>query len=53
MTALAGIRRDQYARYQPLFWRPASAAPDRHRTYLGGLVASDEIITLVDRKSVV
>jgi GNAT superfamily N-acetyltransferase len=51
MTALAGIRRDQYARYQPLFWRPASAAPDRHRTYLGGLVASDEIITLVSEEA--
>jgi hypothetical protein len=51
MTALASIRRDQYARYQPLFWRPASAAPGKHRTYLGGLVASDEIITLVSEEA--
>jgi len=47
MTALAAIRREQYARYQPLFWRPAAAAPDKHRTYLGSLVASDEVVTLV------
>ena len=30
MTALASIRREQYARYQLLFWRPAAAAPDKH-----------------------
>jgi hypothetical protein len=23
MTTLASVRREQYARYQPLFWRPA------------------------------
>jgi GNAT superfamily N-acetyltransferase len=50
MTALAGIRREQYARYQPLFWRPAAAAPDRHRAYLGRLVADDEVITLVSEE---
>jgi hypothetical protein len=31
MTALAGIRREQYAQYQPLFWRPAVGALDKHR----------------------
>jgi len=51
MTALASIRRDQYARYQPLFWRPAAVAPDKHRTYLGSLVASAEIITLVSEEA--
>jgi GNAT superfamily N-acetyltransferase len=51
MTALAGIRREQYARYQPLFWRPAAAAPGKHRTYLGRLVASDEVITLVSEEA--
>jgi GNAT superfamily N-acetyltransferase len=51
IAALASIRRDQYARYQLLFWRPAAAAPDKHRTYLGRLVASAEIITLVSEEA--
>jgi GNAT superfamily N-acetyltransferase len=51
MTALAAVRREQYARYQPLFWRPAPAAPDKHRAYLGRLVASDEVITLVSEEA--
>ena len=51
MTALASIRREQYARYQPLFWRPAAAAPGKHRTHLGRLVASDEVITLVSEEA--
>lgn len=51
MTALAAIRREQYARYQPRFWRPAAGAPDKHRAYLGSLVASDEVITLVSEEA--
>jgi hypothetical protein len=51
MAALAAIRREQYARYQPLFWRPAAAARDKHRTHLGRLVASDEVITLVSEEA--
>lgn len=51
MAVLAGIRREQYAQYQPLFWRPAAAAPDRHRAYLGRLVASDQVITLVSEEA--
>lgn len=47
MTALASIRREQYARYQPLYWRPASGAADKQRPYLASLVASDGIISLV------
>jgi GNAT superfamily N-acetyltransferase len=47
MTALAAVRREQYARYQPLFWRPAAGAQDKQRPYLARLVASDEVITLV------
>jgi GNAT superfamily N-acetyltransferase len=50
MTALAGLRREQYARYQPLFWRPAAVAIEQHRAYLGRLVASDEVITLVSEE---
>jgi GNAT superfamily N-acetyltransferase len=51
MTALADLRREQYAEYQPLFWRPAAAAPERHRAYLDRLVASDEVITLVSEEA--
>jgi GNAT superfamily N-acetyltransferase len=47
MTTLATVRREQYARYQPLFWRPAVGAQDKQRAYLASLVASDEVITLV------
>jgi GNAT superfamily N-acetyltransferase len=47
MTSLAAIRREEYARYQPLFWRPAAVAPEKHRAFLSRLVASDEVITLV------
>ena len=51
MTALAALRREQYAEYQPLFWRPAVVAADAHRAYLGRLVASDEVITLVSEEA--
>ena len=47
MTALAAMRREQYARYQPLFWRPAAGAEQQQRPYLARLVASDDVITLV------
>jgi len=47
MATLAAIRREQYARYQPLYWRPATGVHDKHRAYLAGLVASDKVITLV------
>jgi hypothetical protein len=47
MTTLATIRREQYSRYQPRFWRPAAAAQDTHRSHLASLVASSEAITLV------
>jgi hypothetical protein len=41
MAALATIRRELYTRYQPLFWRPAANAQDKHRRHLAGLVAND------------
>ena len=47
MTALAAMRREQYARYQPMFWRPAADAEQKQRPYLAKLVASDDVITLV------
>jgi GNAT superfamily N-acetyltransferase len=51
MAALAGVRREQYARYQPLFWRQAAAASVRHGAYLGRLVASDKVISLVSEET--
>jgi hypothetical protein len=51
ITTLASIRREQYARYQPLFWRPAADAQDKHRPHLARLVASDEAITLVSEEA--
>jgi hypothetical protein len=47
MTTLAAMRREQYARYQPIFWRPAAGAQDKQRPYLASLVASEKVITLV------
>jgi ribosomal protein S18 acetylase RimI-like enzyme len=51
MAGLAEMRRQQYARYQPLFWRPAAGALDRHRPYLAKLVDSDQVITLVSEEA--
>jgi GNAT superfamily N-acetyltransferase len=51
IAALAGVRREQYARYQPLFWRPAADAVDRHRAYLTRLIAEDKAIALVSEES--
>jgi hypothetical protein len=47
MATLAALRREQYARYQPLYWRPAAGVEDKHRANLAGLVGSDKVITLV------
>ena len=47
MAALAAMRREQYARYQPRYWRPAAGVQDKHRDYLASLVASDQVISLV------
>jgi hypothetical protein len=51
IASLASNRREQYARYQPLFWRPAAGAEDKHRPYLAKLVASDEVISLVSEEA--
>jgi hypothetical protein len=47
MITLAAMRREQYARYQPMFWRPAADAEEKQRPYLTKLVGSDDVITLV------
>lgn len=50
MSDLAASRREQYARYQPVFWRPAAGGRDKHRNYLAGLVADSLVITLVSEE---
>jgi hypothetical protein len=51
MTEMAGARREQYAGYQPVFWRPASNAEQLHRPYLARLVDDQDVITLVSEDS--
>jgi hypothetical protein len=51
MTTLAAMRREQYARYQPIFWRPAAGAEEKQRPYLAKLVVSDDVITLVSDRA--
>ena len=51
ITTLASIRREQYARYQALFWRPAAGALDKHLGYLASLIGDDKVITLVGEES--
>jgi GNAT superfamily N-acetyltransferase len=51
MTALASLRRSQYARYQPMFWRPAADAGQIQRPYLARLIEDQDVITLVSEES--
>jgi len=44
---LAAARREQYATYQPRFWRPAPDAAARQAAYLAGLITDPAVITLV------
>ena len=47
MATLASMRREQYAQYQPVYWRPAADAQDKQRPYFAKLVADDKVICLV------
>lgn len=51
MTAMANARRNQYAEYRPVFWRPASNAEQIHRRYLAKLIDDQDVITLVSEDS--
>lgn len=44
---LAQARRQQYAGYQPAFWRPAADAVQRQRPYLARLIDDEGVLTLV------
>jgi hypothetical protein len=50
ILALAAAQREEYAGYQPRFWRPAAAAADAQRAYLLGLI-EDGGIALVSEPS--
>jgi GNAT superfamily N-acetyltransferase len=51
MARMASMRRDQYAIYQPVFWRIAANAEEKHRPYLAKLAADPSVITLVSEES--
>jgi GNAT superfamily N-acetyltransferase len=39
-------RRQEYARYSPVFWRPAVGVTDLHRRFLSRVIAHDKVIAL-------
>jgi hypothetical protein len=50
VDAIAGLGqrvREQYAIYQPTFWRVATNALDLHRAFVAHLVADGEVLSLV------
>jgi hypothetical protein len=49
ILALAAAQREEYAGYQPRFWRPAAAAAEAQRTYLLGLI--EDGVALVSEPS--
>lgn len=51
IAKMASRRREQYAAYQPVFWRIAANAEEKHRPYLAKLVADPSVITLVGEES--
>lgn len=55
VVELAAAARADQAVHQPLFWRPAPDARDRHRPFLAGQIADDRVISLVatDQETVV
>ena len=50
ILALAATQREEYATFQPRFWRPAPDAADAQRAYLLGLI-EDGAIALVSEPS--
>jgi hypothetical protein len=51
ILALAAAQREEYATYQPRFWRPAPGAADAQRAYLLGLIEEDGVVALVSEPS--
>ena len=51
ILALAATQREEYARYQPRFWRPAAGAVEAQRAYLLGLIEDAGAVALVSEPS--
>jgi hypothetical protein len=47
IAELGELRRSEYSRYQPVFWRPAPDAKHRHHPFLARLSTSGDAIALV------
>jgi GNAT superfamily N-acetyltransferase len=47
VVELAAAARAGHATHQPVFWRPAADARDRHRPFLAGQIADEDVISLV------
>jgi GNAT superfamily N-acetyltransferase len=50
IAALAEEKRAWYARFQPIFWRPAADARERHTRFLQQLVESGRVIALIHER---
>ncbi|MDI1290958.1 MAG: hypothetical protein PSX37_13535, partial [bacterium] len=51
IATLADVRRHDYQRAQPQFWRAADGALAQHTPFLASLVADPAVISLVARRS--
>ncbi|HEY7104522.1 MAG TPA: hypothetical protein VH573_23025 [Mycobacteriales bacterium] len=51
ILALAAAQRDEYAGFQPRFWRPADGAVEAQRAYLLGLIEGGDAVALVSEPS--
>ncbi|GHO49483.1 GNAT family N-acetyltransferase [Ktedonospora formicarum] len=47
MLELAAQRREEYARYQSVFWKPAADALERQRPWFAKLIEREDVVTLV------
>src|SRR6185437_6976674 len=50
LVALSDQRRQQYAQYQPVFWRPVADARERHEPFLRSLLTQDNVIARVHER---
>lgn len=51
LVELSDQRRQQYAQYQPVFWRPAADAREQHEPFLPSLLTRDNVIALVHERA--
>jgi GNAT superfamily N-acetyltransferase len=51
ILALAAAQREEYAGYQPRFWRPAAGAAEAQRAYLLRLIEDADAVALVSEPS--